>query len=128
MFLVSTSRLVAGAGACSKHLGHYFRPVQQGRDYCLSSFSTVLTKRQRVNAGSKTAESNVTRKPEMTMTSTLKTNFAVRGSYMAEAALHHLELIHQLLVQRPHFGMHQLVVHSQAGSQDVNLEQRPSVN
>lgn len=40
---------------------------------------------------------------------------------MAEAAPHHLELIYQLLVQGTHFWVHQLLVHSQTDSQDVNL-------
>lgn len=40
---------------------------------------------------------------------------------MTEAAPHHLELINQLLVQRTHFRVHELVVNRQADSQDVNL-------
>lgn len=40
---------------------------------------------------------------------------------MAEAAPHHLELIYQLLVQGTHFWVHQLLMHSQTDSQDVNL-------
>lgn len=42
-------------------------------------------------------------------------------THMAEAAPHHLELINQLLVQRTHFRMHQLLMHSKANSKDVNL-------
>lgn len=42
---------------------------------------------------------------------------------MAEAAPHHLELIDQLLVQGTHFWVHQLLVHGQADSEDVNLRE-----
>lgn len=42
-------------------------------------------------------------------------------THMAEAAPHHLELINQLLVQRTHFRVHQLLMHSKANSKDVNL-------
>lgn len=42
-------------------------------------------------------------------------------THMAEAAPHHLELIYQLLVQRTHFWVHQLLVHRQADSENVNL-------
>lgn len=41
---------------------------------------------------------------------------------MAEAAPHHLELIDQLLVQGTHFWMHQLLMHGQPDSQDVDLQ------
>lgn len=40
---------------------------------------------------------------------------------MAEAAPHHLELIYQLLVKGTHFWVHQLLMDSEAYSQDVNL-------
>lgn len=40
---------------------------------------------------------------------------------MAEAAPHHLELIYQLLVQGTHLWVHQLLVHGQADSENVNL-------
>lgn len=40
---------------------------------------------------------------------------------MAKAAPHHLELIYQLLVQGTHFWVHQLLVHGQADSEDVDL-------
>lgn len=42
---------------------------------------------------------------------------------MAEAAPHHLELIYQFLVQGTHFWVHQLLVHGQTDSEDVNLRQ-----
>lgn len=44
-------------------------------------------------------------------------------THVAEAAPHHLELIDQLLVQGTHFWVHQLLVHSQADSEDVNLQE-----
>lgn len=43
---------------------------------------------------------------------------------MAEAAPHHLELIYQFLVQGTHFWVHQLLVHGQTDSEDVNLRQK----
>lgn len=42
-------------------------------------------------------------------------------THVAQAAPHHLELIDQLLVQGTHFWVHQLLVHGQADSEDVNL-------
>lgn len=45
----------------------------------------------------------------------------VSCTHMAEAAPHHLELIDQLLVQGTHFWVHQLLVHGQADSEDVDL-------
>lgn len=39
----------------------------------------------------------------------------------AEAGLHQVELVHQLLVERPHVLRHKLLVHGQAVLQDVSL-------
>lgn len=45
------------------------------------------------------------------------------SAHVAEAAPHHLELIDQFLVQGTHFWVHQLLVHSQADSEHVNLQE-----
>lgn len=39
----------------------------------------------------------------------------------AEAGLHQVELVHKLLVERPHVLRHKLLVHGQAVLQDVSL-------
>lgn len=40
---------------------------------------------------------------------------------MTKTAPHHLELVDQLFVQGTHFWMHQLLVHSQTHSKDMDL-------
>lgn len=47
-----------------------------------------------------------------------------RVTHVAEAAPHHLELVDQLLVQRTHLWVHQLLVNGQADAEDVNLRDR----
>lgn len=42
-------------------------------------------------------------------------------THVTEAAPHHLELIDQLFVQGAHFWVHQLLMHCQADSKNVNL-------
>ena len=43
------------------------------------------------------------------------------NTHVEQAAPHDLELIYQLLVQGTHFWVHQLLMNSQAHSQDMNL-------
>lgn len=43
------------------------------------------------------------------------------NAHMGQTTPHHMELIHQLFVKGSHFWMHQLLMDSQANSQNVNL-------
>lgn len=43
---------------------------------------------------------------------------------MVQARPHRVELVHQLFVEGTHLRVHQLLVHGQPHSQDVNLRQR----
>lgn len=43
------------------------------------------------------------------------------SAYMVEAGPHHLKLINQLLMQRPHFWVHKLLMYCQPDAKDVDL-------
>lgn len=44
-----------------------------------------------------------------------------KASHVMQACPHHVELVHQLLVQRAHLRVHQLLVNGQPHSEDVHL-------
>jgi hypothetical protein len=45
---------------------------------------------------------------------------------MVQTGPHHLELINQLLMQRPHFRMHKLLMNRQPNSKNMDLWELPN--
>lgn len=45
-------------------------------------------------------------------------------THMVQTRPHHVKLVHEFFVQGTHLRVHQLLVHGQPHSEDVNLQQR----